>query len=149
MSTIPCFWRIVYHLNHILQLWGILLFVHAIIFLHFTLGQAPTKTVLFGFTINIYLGYFCTFYLFSMAENFSKSTKERSGPLCIIPDCCNRISNDRIFGIERSYFRVSSSSTQQFKEWMKHNRLHLGLNWKPRSNSRICSDHFIGGTFSI
>ena len=52
---LPCFQRILCYLNHILQLWGILLFFMLLSLLQLTPGQTLTSTVLLSFTINIQL----------------------------------------------------------------------------------------------
>ena len=45
---LPCFWRILYCLNHILQLWRFYLFVLANLHSHFTLAEGCSNTIFYS-----------------------------------------------------------------------------------------------------
>ena len=74
--------------------------------------------------------------------------KRPGGNFCIIPGCTNQASKDRAENIQRSYFSFPPKYTQQYKEWMRNNRLKRG-DWEPCRWERICSDHFKGGYYLI
>ncbi len=76
------------------------------------------------------------------ADGRKISCKKKTGNFCCVPGCCNAAGKDQLLGTRRSYFKFPHGDQKRLKAWKAAIPRDQ---WNPSANSRICSDHFVGG----
>ncbi len=83
-----------------------------------------------------------------MASNSSVGKARKSnGVYCCVVNCHRNNVKDKE---SVSFFRFPKRNEEQRKKWIQavRRKNQDGSDWEPNSNSRICSEHFVGGWWS-
>lgn len=65
------------------------------------------------------------------------------GEFCCVPQCSNSRLKTQSAGRQVSYYRIPANAVRR-QEWVRQIRR---AEWLPRKWDRICSDHFVSGSY--